>query len=158
MIKAAIIVGIIILDRITKHIIIHALQPHQAIHVTNFFNIVHVQNKGIAFGALNNAAHSTATFSLLIAVNLIAIIILTFWMFKPGNNTWITTGISFIIGGAIGNLMDRVIYKCVIDFLDFHISQYHWPAFNIADAAVTTGTLLLGIGFLIKGTYASRSI
>ena len=155
MIKAGNIIGIIILDRLTKYIVVHSLKPYQAIHITDFFNITYVQNKGIAFGIMNNLAHSMTTFLLLIAVNLIAIIILTLWLFKPGNNIWITIGISFIIGGAIGNLMDRFMYKCVIDFLDFHINQYHWPAFNIADAAVTTGTVFLGIGFLVKDKYAS---
>ena len=158
MIKLIVIMGIFILDRLTKCLITQYLNPNYTIHVTDFFNITYIQNRGMAFGIMNTPAHSMGTFFLIVSVNLIAIIILLLWLIKPGNNKWITTGISFIIGGAMGNLVDRLIYKNVIDFLDFHIGQYHWPAFNIADAAITMGTALLGIGFLIRGKYASRSL
>ena len=158
MINLISIMGIFILDRIAKCLIVYFLLPNRTIHVTNFFNITYVQNKGMAFGIMNTAASSTGTFVLIVGVNLLAIIILLLWLIKPGTNRWMTTGISFIISGAMGNLVDRLLYKSVIDFLDFHVGHYHWPAFNIADAAVTIGTVLLGIGFLIRERYASRSL
>lgn len=156
MIKIGSIVGVIILDRLTKFIITHRLRPSQSIHITDFFNITYIQNKGIAFGILNKHSDSISVFLTLMAINIIAIILLVLWLYRSSNNGWITTGISIIIGGAVGNLIDRIRYRGVVDFIDLHIRQYHWPAFNIADTAVTTGTIILGIGLLlIKNKNAS---
>jgi len=147
-------IGIIILDQITKYIVVHTIKLHHTIPITKFFSITYIQNKGIAFGIMNNFSHPVLPI-LFISINIFAVIILILWSIRPENNIWINTGLSLIIGGAVGNLIDRFIFGSVVDFLDFHIAQYHWPAFNIADMAITIGTILLGIGFIVKGKYVS---
>ncbi len=151
------IISVIILDQITKYMIIHNLKLHQAIPITGFFNITYIKNTGVVFGIMSNMKQSIPPI-LFVVINIIAIIILILWLLKPDNNIWMNMGISLIIGGAFGNLMDRLVYGGVIDFLDFHIGKCHWPAFNIADTAITIGTILLGIGLFFKDKYAPKSI
>lgn len=146
------IISIIVLDQITKYIVMHSIRPHQIIPVTKFFNITYIHNKGMVFGIMGNSSLSPFLF---IGASILAIIILILWSLRPGNNLWINTGLSLVIGGAIGNLIDRIVFGGVIDFLDFHIGRYHWPAFNVADTAITIGTIILGIGLLLKNRYAS---
>ncbi len=143
--------SIIFLDQITKYIVITSVKGK--IKITSFFNIVCTKNKGVIFGLMSNLSFF---YVLIIAINLAAIAILLIWSFRLGNNLLASLGISFIIGGAIGNFIDRIIYGAVIDFLDFHIGKYHWPAFNIADSAITFGTILLAIGLFSKD--ASKSV
>jgi len=146
------VVSIVVLDQLTKYIVAHSLKINQSIPISEFFNITYIQNKGILFGMMNNPSFSPF---LIIAANIIAIIILILWSLKPDNNFWTKAGITLIVSGAVGNLIDRLLYGGVIDFLDFHIGKYHWPAFNVADISITVGTILLGIG-LLKEKNVSR--
>ena len=148
------VVSIIALDQLTKYIVTHNLRLNQSIPISSFFNITYIQNKGVLFGIMNNSSLSPF---LVITANIIAITILILWSLRPENNLWIRAGITLIISGAVGNLIDRLLYGGVVDFLDFHIHQYHWPSFNVADISITIGTILLGIG-LLKEKNVSRSI
>ncbi len=140
------IISVLALDQLTKYIVFHSLKPSQSIHISNFFNVTLIKNKGILFGMLNNSPFSSPF--LIISANLIAIILLILWSLRPDNNIWIRFGITLVLAGAIGNLIDRFVYGGVIDFLDFHLGRYHWPAFNVADISITIGTILLAIGLL----------
>lgn len=131
---------IIFLDQISKWSIIHFLHVHESVTVSGFFNLVHVRNRGMAFGLMNRPDFD-AGFYLLTVATVVAIVLLLVWFFKLKNeDARIAFGLSLILGGAVGNLIDRLRFREVIDFLDFHLSQYHWPSFNVADSAITVGT------------------
>ena len=143
--------GIVLLDQISKIAIQNTIGIFESVPVIRgFFNIVHVRNRGIAFGFLNRIGSEYSTY-LLITATVVAIGLLAFWFTRlDANQKGLALGFSFILGGAIGNLIDRVRLHEVIDFLDFHIGRYHWPAFNVADSAITVGTLWVAYIFLFK--------
>jgi signal peptidase II len=108
--------------------------------VTPFFNLVLTGNRGMSFGLFNNnAAMNTAVFTVLAAV---IVIVLLVWL-RRAHNTLIRVALGMIIGGAIGNVIDRLIRGAVVDFLDFHLDAWHWYAFNVADAAICLGVIAL---------------
>ncbi|MGQ0526515.1 MAG: signal peptidase II [Alphaproteobacteria bacterium] len=110
------------------------------IEILPFFNLVMVWNKGISFGLFN---HDTDYGPLILGIMTLLIVgFFTWWLMKK-NHPLQSAGIILVIGGALGNLIDRVRFGAVIDFLDFHVSGYHWPAFNIADSCICAGVALL---------------
>jgi len=109
------------------------------IMITDYFNLVKVWNKGVSFGLFDNYEYSKIIFSII--VSFIALIILI-WMFFS-DRLYLTIALAFIIGGALGNLCDRITHGAVADFLDFHLKSYHWPAFNLADSFVFIGVAML---------------
>jgi signal peptidase II len=129
------------LDQITKLAVMGTLRLYDSIPVIpGFFNLVHVRNRGIAFGLLSQLGALWGTL-LLSATTVAAIILLVLWLcrLRAGDDRT-ALGLSLIIGGAVGNLIDRVRLGEVVDFLDFYAGSFHWPAFNVADSAVTVGT------------------
>lgn len=139
---------IIILDQMTKSFIMHSMNLHQSvIIIPEFFSLTYIRNPGAAFGIFANA---TSAFRMIffIGTSLFALGLLgTIFYRLPRNDWWGHLTISSIFGGAIGNLIDRVQYGEVIDFLDFYINGYHWPAFNVADSAISMGVISLLILF-----------
>ena len=137
---------VIILDQISKVIIVQTINLHESIPVIDgFFNLVHIRNRGIAFGILNSSNHSLGFYIQVPAV-ILAVFVIAWWLYNSTNNDrHLFFGLGLIIGGAIGNLIDRLRYREVIDFLDFRIGSYAWPSFNLADSAVTVGAIYLGI-------------
>ncbi len=143
-----IIAGLILfVDQISKHFIItHLGYREQIVVIPGFFNIVHATNTGGAFGILANAGKWKHLFFQI--VSIAAIIGLFYFYISSKNRTKLfLIGSALIAGGAMGNLTDRIRFRAVTDFLDFHIKTYHWPAFNVADSAITIGALLLIIHF-----------
>lgn len=143
--------SVVALDQLTKWWVIHRLNVYETVQlIPGFFDLVHIRNRGMAFGLLNGP-HMDVRFWLLFAASLLAVIILLVWFFRlKHRDTATTLGLALILGGAIGNLIDRIRYREVVDFLDFYIRTYHWPAFNVADAAITVGTFLLAITLLFR--------
>ena len=132
---------LIFLDQVTKWWIInYIMQPIKILPITPFFNIVLTWNSGISFGIFSNQG----SFSVIILSTLATLIVffLAVWLMKAVNKKLII-GLICIIGGAIGNIIDRVYHGAVIDFLDFHIKSYHWPAFNVADSCIFIGATLI---------------
>ena len=132
---------LIFLDQVTKWWIInYIMQPIKILPITPFFNIVLTWNSGISFGIFSNQG----SFSVIILSTLATLIVffLAVWLMKAENKRLII-GLICIIGGAIGNIIDRVYHGAVIDFLDFHIKSYHWPAFNLADSCIFIGATLI---------------
>lgn len=120
--------------------------------VRDFLNLVHVQNPGIIFGILSRSTYKLTTY-LLITVSLVAItFLLLFLRSLKDRDLVLFIAISLILGGAIGNLVDRIAFEKVIDFIDFHWRTYHWPAFNLADSAITIGMVILVIQVLSDET------
>jgi signal peptidase II len=94
---------------------------------------------------------SAHTFYFLVAASLGAVVLLLVWFLKlKDGDSRLTLGLSLILGGAVGNLIDRLRFREVIDFLDFYLGQYHWPVFNLADSAITVGTFLVALSLIFK--------
>lgn len=135
---------VIALDRVTKIAIARRLSMHDSIPVIpGFFRIIHTENPGAAFGIFADSP-SPWKVSMLIGFSIIALLIVSALLWK-NSHTLTSTGIglSLILGGAIGNLWDRVISRHVVDFLLFYIGPHQWPAFNVADSAIVVGAGLL---------------
>jgi len=144
---------VVILDQVSKAMVTAGLRVHESVPVIdNLFSLVHVRNRGMAFGLMNRS-HPDAAFWLLIGASCMAIGLLLFWFLRFKNDdTRITPGLSLILGGAIGNLIDRLRFREVVDFLDVFWGPYHWPAFNIADAAITVGTFWVAVTLIFRPT------
>ncbi len=137
---------VFILDEITKIGIKHLLKPHESIEVLPILKIVLIYNKGIAFGMLAGL-NGVLRILLLEVLPVLAILISGFYAFKS-KNTKISILMGMLSGGAFGNLFERVYYGKVTDFLYFHLGNHYWPAFNVADSAVSisiAGLILLSI-------------
>lgn len=135
---------IMVLDFVTKRIIIAKLVPHESIRMLPFLNIVYVENKGAAFGMFANLGNN-----FFIAISFIALAVILFYMSKIPKGLELFS-MSLIFGGAVGNLVDRIFIGKVIDFIDFYVGTWHWPAFNIADSALTIGVALFIISTLMQ--------
>ena len=105
-----------------------------------FFNIVMVWNQGVSFGLLKN--HSEYGPLLLVLLSFVITVFFAVWLFRTRSHAQ-SLGIALVIAGAVGNVIDRLRFGAVIDFLDFHIAGYHWPAFNVADSCIVGGVFLL---------------
>ena len=130
-----IVLSVIVIDQITKYLIATYLSPFDSIEVFPFLHIVNVRNTGAAFGSFRNVGSS-----FFIVISVIAIIFVISLLIK---RTYNYVGLSLVLGGAIGNLIDRVLYGKVVDFIDFSVGSFHWPAFNVADSSLTVGIAVI---------------
>ena len=150
MLKYFLISGFIfILDQFSKALIMKNVPDTNFILINAFFKLVNFKNEGAAFSILSNAGGWQRYFLSLVA--LIASVIIIFLIKKHKEEFLTALGLSLILGGALGNLYDRVLLGYVIDFLYFHIHDYYWPAFNFADAAIC-----LGAGILIYTQFVKK--
>ncbi len=135
---------VVLLDRISKWAVAASLPLHDSLAIIpGFFHITHVENAGAAFGLF---AESTVHWkgAALVTFSLVALVIVAILLWKNSHSvSTMTIGLSLILGGAFGNLWDRVVAGHVVDFLDFHVGHYYWPAFNVADSAIVVGAILL---------------
>jgi len=137
----ALTVGVVAADQLAKWwILASVMNPPQPIALTPFFNIVLVMNRGASFGIFGGApgwvSWALVAFAVLIAAALLI------WM-RNARGGLLVSALALVAGGALGNVIDRLRFGAVVDFLDFHVGAWHWPAFNVADAAITVGVLLL---------------
>ncbi|RME65327.1 MAG: signal peptidase II [Nitrospirae bacterium] len=123
------------LDQLTKHIVSTHISKAHPLRITPFFQLVYVENKGAAFGLFQFLGNG-----VFIGISIVAIVFVLYIMFKEKENPYI---MALVLAGAMGNLMDRLRLGYVVDFLDFHIGSYHWPAFNVADSCLSVGLVLL---------------
>lgn len=148
---ALVAVGTVILDQITKSHIVDSMRLHESIQVIpDFFSITYIRNPGAAFGLL---ASSSAGFRMLFfaLTSVGALILLSVILFRLPKNDWLGQfSIAAILGGAVGNLLDRLRLGEVVDFLDFYVKGYHWPAFNVADSAISVGVFFLVLHFAFE--------
>jgi signal peptidase II len=141
----AISAAVVLLDRITKRIVAAQL-PHGQAHtvIPGIFRITDVHNTGAAFSMFAESTSPTTIRNILIAFSVLAVLILAAMLWRVGRTLTITSvSLALILGGAFGNLYDRVRYHYVIDFLEVHIAHYHWPDFNVADSCICIGACLL---------------
>jgi signal peptidase II len=139
--------GVVLADRLTKWVMLEWLRPGETVEVTGFFNLVLVYNRGAAFSFLADAPGWQTPF--FVAVALIASGVVSWMLWRHPARMLLCAGLALILGGALGNLWDRLAWGAVADFLDFHAFGWHWPAFNIADSAITVGAALVVVEGLL---------
>lgn len=127
---------IAIADFFTKKLIVTHLEPFETIDLLPFLRIVHITNTGAAFGILSNLGNR-----VFIAISFVAILLIAAYVVRARKPLEIFS-LSLVLGGAAGNLIDRIKIGKVIDFIDFFVGEWHWPAFNVADSALTVGIIL----------------
>jgi signal peptidase II len=132
---------ILVLDQVTKFAAVRYLAVHDPVEIAPFFNLVLVYNPGAAFSLLADRAGWQRWF--FIAVAVIASLWIVYLLRRYPQEARFALALSLVLAGAVGNLIDRIFVGAVIDFLDFHAFGYHWPAFNVADAAISCGAVLL---------------
>ncbi len=134
----AVLVGIV--DQVSKAWILGVMQPPRVIEMTPFFNLVLGWNRGVSFG-LFNSDNPWGRY-VFVAVAAVVVAALLYWLWREATR-WSTFAVGLIVGGAVGNVVDRVQFGAVVDFLDFHVAGYHWPAFNAADSGICIGAAML---------------
>ena len=140
--------AIVLADRVTKLLVLESFAPGERLPVTGFFNMVLVFNKGAAFSFLAGASGwQTPVFA---AISSIAAVVITVLILRNSGNRMLCAALGLILGGALGNLWDRLLWGHVVDFLDFHAAGWHWPAFNVADSAISVGAVLLILESFVK--------
>jgi signal peptidase II len=139
--------AVVVLDQVTKALVLAVFAPGERLAVTPFFNLVLAFNKGAAFSLLAQAPGWQTP--VLVAIALAAVAILSALIVRNLEKRLLCTGLALVLAGAVGNLIDRLRLGHVVDFLDLHAAGWHWPAFNVADSAITIGAALLILeGFL----------
>ncbi len=141
--------AVLLVDRLSKWAVANQIPLHESLSVIpGFFRLTHVQNRGAAFGLLSDSPTSW-TLGALILFSLIALVVVALLLWRNSHSvSWTGIGLALILGGTLGNLWDRLLDGHVIDFLDFSLDGYHWPAFNAADTAIVAGALLLVVEIL----------
>jgi signal peptidase II len=142
---------VLLLDRVTKWMVEGHIELHDTIQVIpGFFRLTHVQNRGAAFGLFAESP-SEWKVGVLVLFSVIALVVVSALLWRNSHALTMTgSALSLILGGAIGNLWDRLLSGHVVDFLDFYLDSYHWPAFNVADSAIVIGAVLLVAEILFK--------
>jgi signal peptidase II len=145
-------ISIVVLDQLSKLAVAARIRLHASVNVIpGLFDLVHVRNRGMAFGFMNRPGMDLGYY-FLVAASICALFLLLGWSLKlRGREPRLTFGLSMIMGGAAGNLIDRLLYREVIDFLDFYVGTLHWPAFNVADSAITVGTVWVAACLFLAG-------
>ncbi len=146
---------IIVLDQASKYLITSAFQLYESSPIFSWFNLVLAHNTGAAFSFLaDKPGWQREFFSVLTVV----ITLVLLWMLRSHHRNRLLSGaLALVIGGALGNLIDRVRFGYVVDFIDWHVGEHHWPAFNVADSAICIGAVLLVLDSLRKPKVASET-
>ena len=145
----ALAAAIVVADQIVKGIVLRAFAPGESRALTDFLNLVLVFNKGAAFSLFAQAPGWQTP--LLSAFAIIAAIVVGWFIVRSPDKTLFCLGLALILGGAIGNVIDRLRFGHVVDFVDVHAFGWHWPAFNVADSAISVGAVILILeGFIVR--------
>ena len=150
---------VLLLDRLSKLLVFrNILLGDTFIILPGFFRLTHVENRGAAFG-LGAESSSQWTGAMLIVFSIAALIVVSALLWRNSHTMSSTgVGLALIMGGALGNLWDRIVHQFVVDFLDFYVANYHWPAFNVADSAIVVGALLLVSEILFSKTVEEHAV
>lgn len=133
---------VIVLDQWSKHVVSDWLQLHESVSVLPFFSFTLLHNPGAAFSFLADAGGWQRWFFTAIAL-FVSVVIIVWLRRLPATEKWQAAALALILGGALGNVIDRLRFGYVVDFLDVYYQQWHWPPFNIADSAITVGVAIL---------------
>ncbi len=142
--------GVVAADQLSKRLAEAFLEHGRPVELLSWFNLTLAYNRGAAFSFLSDASGWQRWF--FVGVGLVAVVVIGVWLRRLGPQERLTAaGLSLVLGGAVGNLIDRLWLGHVVDFIDWHYGGWHWPAFNLADSAITVGVALLLIGGLREG-------
>src|SRR5215510_6900222 len=134
----------LLLDRWTKLLIQKRFELNESISVIDgLFNITYVRNTGVAFGIFSSISSPAKSFLLSLFTIAAATVVITYSLRSPVRNRFLQVALGLILGGALGNLYDRIRFGYVVDFLELYYRNYQWPSFNVADSAISTGVVLL---------------
>ena len=139
---------VVLIDQLTKNLVERAFDYGDVKAITGFFNLVLTYNKGAAFSFLASASGWQKHFLTVIGIGASRFIL--YLLARHGSQKLFSLALAMILGGAIGNVIDRLAYGHVVDFLDFHVGGWHWPAFNMADSAIVGGAILLVVDELLR--------
>jgi signal peptidase II len=143
--------GVLVLDQLTKAAVLRSIPLFGTVEILpGFFNLTHVLNPGGAFGFLAGQSSALRKFFFIFASTAAVCVILYLYRKTPPSHPLLATALALIFGGAIGNLIDRVRFGRVVDFLDVHAGRWHWPAFNIADSAISVGIVIFVMQLLLR--------
>ena len=143
--------GVILLDQVSKALVLRFIPLYKSIPVIpGFFSLTHIHNPGGAFGFMAQNNSILRHWLFLAAAMLALVLILYFYQHTPRTHRWLGVALALIFGGAVGNMIDRLRFAQVVDFLDIHVGSFHWPTFNIADSGVTIGVLIFIIHIVFK--------
>lgn len=132
--------AVLVLDQLSKWWVLELMQPPRQIELAPFLNLVLAWNRGVSFSLFHSDAdYAPYALSALAA----AVVVGLLWWLRQTTRVWPALGIGLVIGGAVGNVVDRLRFGAVVDFIDVHAAGWHWPAFNLADSAITVGVVLL---------------
>lgn len=146
---------IVALDQVSKQLVESSLMVYETIPLLPFFNLTLAYNEGAAFSFLSDQGGWQRWFFALVAA--VVVIVLVVWLSRLKHERLLAVSLSLVIGGALGNLLDRLLIGHVIDFLDFFYHTYHWPAFNVADIAITLGVVLMFVDALVGRKLDSKA-
>ncbi|RAU23305.1 signal peptidase II [Paramagnetospirillum kuznetsovii] len=156
---------VIVLDQISKWWIMERVMRPDGVEgtpfftplrvtVAPFFDLVMAWNRGVSFGIGNNAGEWNAV--ILSGLALVIVAVMVVWL-RKAESPWLQAALGGIIGGALGNVIDRARFGAVADFLDFHLAGHHWPAFNLADSAISVGAAILVFDSLFAGRVSTKN-
>jgi signal peptidase II len=141
--------AVLVLDVVTKHLALERLAPGRPVPVIDgFFSLTLVMNPGLAFGMLAGTPAGWRWLVALLSIGALAVLAVVGLRMLPTGGRLTPLALGLIVGGAVGNLIDRGRFGAVVDFLDFYWRGYHWPAFNVADASISVGVALLALRML----------
>jgi len=141
--------AVLVADQLTKWVIASAIPLHDSRPVIpGFFRLTHVKNRGAAFGIFADST-SPMKIEVLILLSVVALVVVLMLLWEQPGARRIGLGLALILGGALGNLFDRLARGSVVDFLEFYLRGFHWPAFNVADSAIVIGAGLLVLDMLL---------
>jgi signal peptidase II len=150
-------VVVLVLDLLTKQLALERLPPGRPVHVIDgFFSLTLVMNPGLAFGMLAGTPAGWRWLVALLSIGALTVLAVVGLRMLPTGGRFTPLALGLIFGGAVGNLVDRARFGAVVDFLDFYWRGYHWPAFNVADASISVGVVLLALRMLLAPTSSSR--
>lgn len=153
----AVAAGVVLLDQLSKALVVADIPPNSVIEIIpGFFNLVNIRNRGAAFGFLNRSDIEWQFWIFLVAT-LIAVWAIFALLRGAKRQPWLCLGLGLILGGSIGNMIDRLRFRAVVDFLDFYLGNWHWPAFNVADMAICVGAFLACLSVLRKPGLSKRA-
>jgi signal peptidase II len=150
---------VVVFDRLAKWVVDKNIALHESVAVVpGFFHLTHVENRGAAFGLFAESP-SEWKIAVLVLFSLVALVVVSALLWKNSHAMTTTgVGLALILGGALGNLWDRLLSGQVVDFLDFYVGSYHWPAFNLADSAIVVGALLLVTEILFSKSPSEQKV
>ncbi len=150
-------VVVLVLDVVTKHLVLERLAPGRPVRVIDgFFSLTLVLNPGLAFGMLSETPAGWRWLVALLSIGALVVLAVVGLRMLPMGGRLTPFALGLIFGGAVGNLIDRARFGAVVDFLDFYWRGYHWPAFNVADASISVGVVLLALRMLAAPASLSR--